>query len=340
MARSGFTKKRVGTMTLGEKLKHLREDRRITILEASRGTKIQVRYLEFLEAGDYDSLPADVYVRGFLRSYGDFLGVDEHVLVKLYEKEKGIRENMAKSRNPDRNSQFVNPVNISSFVFTPKKLAVVLLCLVVISTIFYLYREVGSFSSDPRLIIFSPSDNSEISGNSVVIDGVTDKDSKLFINGQPILVDDDGRFREEITLQSGVNTISVHSENKFGKEKTETISVQGKREEPSEENGSSQSSGDFQFSSSGSSSSENGKLQLELRVDPGPVWMNVEADGKLVFSGTMLAGAVQSFSADEKIIVNSGRGNATFVKLNGKDMGALSQDPGVVKDALFDKNTK
>jgi len=327
-------------MTLGEKIRHLREDRRITILEASRGTKIQVRYLEFLEAGDYDSLPADVYVRGFLRSYGDFLGVDERILVKLYEKEKGIRDNMARSRNPVRNNQLASPVNISSFVFTPKKLAIVLLGLVVVSAIFYLYREVGSFSNDPRLIIFSPANNSEINGNSVVIDGVTDKDSKLFINGQAILVDDDGRFREEITLQSGVNTISVHSENKFGKEKTETISVQGKHEDSSYSSSDPGMAENFQDSSSSSSNSENGKLQLELRVDPGPVWMNVEADGKLVFSGTMLAGAVQSFSADEKIVVNSGRGNATFVKLNGKEMGALSDDPGVVKDALFDKDTK
>lgn len=327
-------------MTLGEKLRHLREDRRITLLEASRGTKIQVRYLEFLEAGDYDSLPADVYVRGFLRSYGDFLGVDEHILVKLYEKEKGIKENLAKSRNAGANNRFVSPVNISSFVFTPKKLAIALLGLLVASAIFYLYREVGSFSNDPRLIIFSPLNNSEISGNSVVVDGVTDKDSKLFINGQPILVDDEGRFREELTLQSGVNTISVHSENKFGKEKTETISVQGKHEEASDPGSDSGSVDNSQSSSSSSSSSENGKLQLELRVDPGPVWMNVEADGKLVFSGTMLAGAVQSFSADDKIVVNSGRGNATFVRFNGKDAGALSADPGVVKDAVFDKNTK
>jgi len=327
-------------MTLGEKLRNLRENRRITILEASRGTKIQVRYLEFLEAGDYDSLPADVYVRGFLRSYGDFLGVDEHILVKLYEKEKGIKDNLAKSKNPRASNRFVDPVNISSFVFTPKKLAIAILVLVVFSAIAYLYREVGSFSNDPRLIIFSPSNNSEISGNSVVVDGVTDKDSKLFINGQPILVDDDGRFREELMLQSGVNTISVHSENKFGKEKTETISVQGRREELSDSSSDPGASDSSQTVSSSSSSSENGKLQLELRVDPGPVWMNVEADGKLVFSGTMLAGSVQSFSADDKIVVNSGRGNATFVKFNGKDRGALSDDPGVVKDVLFDKDTK
>jgi len=100
MINSGFTKKRVGTLTLGEKLRKLRSDRRMSLNEVSRVTKIQIVYLERLEEGMYDKLPADVYVKGFLRSYAEFLGVDEEILVKLYEKEKGIKKNLEKRKNP------------------------------------------------------------------------------------------------------------------------------------------------------------------------------------------------------------------------------------------------
>lgn len=324
-------------MTLGEKLRYLREERRTTLGEASRGTRIQVRYLELLESGGYDFLPADVYVRGFLRSYADFLGVDEETLIRLYEKEKGIRENVAKSRGPKKGNRYVKPVNISSFVFTPRKLLVAFSFLLLIGSFAYLYRELGSFSDEPRLVIFNPKDNSDTKDGSVVVEGRTDKDSKLFINEQSVLVDDEGGFREELNIQSGVNTIAFHVVNKFGKERTESVSVRGDFQDESQ----SSSVGDSEQSSGSEVSRESdGTMHLEIRVDPGPVWMNVEADGKLVFSGTMLAGAAQLFDAKEKFVISSGRGNATFLKFNGQDVGTLGQDPGAVKDRVIDKDTE
>ena len=81
-------------------------------------------------------------------------------------------------------------------------------------------------------------------------------------------------------------------------------------------------------------------VELEVRVDPGPVRLSVEADGNLVFSGTMLTGAVQSFRADEKISINSGKDNATFIKFNGKEMGALGQSGGPVRGVIFTPDTR
>ena len=52
--------------------------------------KLHIRkaYLEALEAGDYDNIPSEVYIRGFLRSYAKFLGLPVEKCVRLYEKEK------------------------------------------------------------------------------------------------------------------------------------------------------------------------------------------------------------------------------------------------------------
>ena len=88
------------------------------------------------------------------------------------------------------------------------------------------------------------------------------------------------------------------------------------------------------------SCADGNAVQLELTVDPGPVWVSVEADGNLVFSGTVLSGVVQKFSAHDKIVIGSGQANATFIKLNGADKGALGKDKGAIKGVVFAKDEK
>ncbi|HPN96422.1 MAG TPA: DUF4115 domain-containing protein [Candidatus Moranbacteria bacterium] len=336
MINGSFTKKKVGTLTLGEKLRKLRSDRRLALNEVSRVTRIQIGYLESLEAGDYDKLPADVYVKGFLRSYSEFLGVDEKIIIKLYEKEKGIKKNLEKSKNPEDPKAKIEPINISSFVFTSRKIIFTFVILAVFTAFFFLYKEIGNFASTPRLIIASPAANAEVNGNSVFVEGITDKDAKLFINDQPILVNDDGKFRELITLQSGVNVINIKSVSKFDKETVETVSIKNKAEEMV----AGETANNEENREEGAVENDSKEIQMEIRVEPGPVWLSVESDGNLVFSGTMLSGAIQSFRAKEKISINSGKANATFVKFNGKDIGALSQDPGAVRGATFTNDTK
>ena len=333
MLRNGFTKKRVGTLTLGEKLKQLRTGKRLALNEISRITKIQVVYLEYLEEGMYDKLPADVYVRGFLRSYADFLGINGDSLVKLFEKEKGIRKKLEDSKNPQDKKPVLKSVSISSFVLTPQKIFFSLVAIAIISGLVYLYREIGSFTDAPRLIILSPQPNASLDSNNIYIEGITDKDAKAFINDQPILVGDDGKFRENITLQSGINTLNMKAVNKFGKETLSSLSIQSNFKNETIQ-------GNQDESAENSILADLEEIMLELRVDPGPVWLSVEADGNLVFSGTMLSGAVQSFRAKDKIVINSGRANATYVKFNGKDIGTLGSEPGAVRGVTFNKDTK
>lgn len=62
--------------TIGARLEEARVTKRISFEEAERDTRISKRYLEALERGDYELLPAPVYARGFMRSYADYLGLD------------------------------------------------------------------------------------------------------------------------------------------------------------------------------------------------------------------------------------------------------------------------
>jgi len=62
--------------TVGHSLKHAREERNMSLDEASRATKIRKEFLLAIEEDRFEVLPGDVFARGFVRSYADFLGLD------------------------------------------------------------------------------------------------------------------------------------------------------------------------------------------------------------------------------------------------------------------------
>lgn len=70
---------------LGEYLKQMREARGLSAKEVAKATKISEEYIRALEEGDYDKLPADIYVRGFIKSYGQLLEADLDELNARYE---------------------------------------------------------------------------------------------------------------------------------------------------------------------------------------------------------------------------------------------------------------
>jgi hypothetical protein len=63
-----------------------RAERKLSLDDVARITKIQPRILEKLEAGHFDGLPAEVFVRGFVRSVARCVGLDEAEALVRYGK--------------------------------------------------------------------------------------------------------------------------------------------------------------------------------------------------------------------------------------------------------------
>jgi cytoskeletal protein RodZ len=55
--------------SIGEYLKRGREQRAMSVEEVARETRIRIDTLHALESSRFDDLPAEVYVRGFLKAY-------------------------------------------------------------------------------------------------------------------------------------------------------------------------------------------------------------------------------------------------------------------------------
>ena len=73
---------------LGEVLRKERERRNLTIQDIEQSTSIRSLYIECIENGDYDKLPGDVYTKGFIRSYADFLKLNADELTAQFNMER------------------------------------------------------------------------------------------------------------------------------------------------------------------------------------------------------------------------------------------------------------
>lgn len=72
----------------GAQLKNIREMKGITLDEISKKTRIRSSYLKAIEEEDFDRLPEEVYIRGFLRSYAGYIGLDPEMVSKNYKFKK------------------------------------------------------------------------------------------------------------------------------------------------------------------------------------------------------------------------------------------------------------
>lgn len=90
---------------LGEELKREREMRGVSLREISDATKISMRYLAALEAGDSKHLPAPVFVRGFVREYSRYLGINADDAVDRYMRSVGQLEQQEQEQLRKENPQ-------------------------------------------------------------------------------------------------------------------------------------------------------------------------------------------------------------------------------------------
>jgi len=75
--------------SFGETLKRERELREISLRQIAEATKIAIRYLEALEANQFDVLPGGLFNKGFIRAYSRFIGIDGEAMVNTYLQEAG-----------------------------------------------------------------------------------------------------------------------------------------------------------------------------------------------------------------------------------------------------------
>ena len=84
-------------ISIGETLSKARIKRGISVKDAEKNIKIRSKYLSAIENNDYEQIPGQAYVLGFIKSYAGYLGLDVQALVTRYQREN---EDLINQSNP------------------------------------------------------------------------------------------------------------------------------------------------------------------------------------------------------------------------------------------------
>lgn len=175
-------------------------------------TGVQERFINAMLLGQYEKLPPEPYVRGFILRLGDNLGFQAEDIWRAYKRETRPRSSGERDLLPN---------NRYELRFYRKKyfLALFIIFLFALYALFNINTLLGT----PKLTITYPeSDNLIVRENSVQIEGKTDAGGKITINGVDVFVDEDGRFEKELSLTAGINIIEVKAKKLLGRETTLT----------------------------------------------------------------------------------------------------------------------
>ncbi|PKO34499.1 MAG: hypothetical protein CVU34_07025 [Betaproteobacteria bacterium HGW-Betaproteobacteria-7] len=72
--------------SVGEQLAAARQSRGLAVVDVAQALKLGVRQVEALESGDWQALPGQTFIRGFVRNYARLLGLDAAPLMAQLDK--------------------------------------------------------------------------------------------------------------------------------------------------------------------------------------------------------------------------------------------------------------
>ena len=97
----------------GELLKAERIKKNYTVAEVANSLKLSSRIINSIESGDVNELPAKTFIRGFVKSYSQFLKLDSDLILRQFLEEMGSTQPLPKVPPPQATTSD-NKKNIQS----------------------------------------------------------------------------------------------------------------------------------------------------------------------------------------------------------------------------------
>lgn len=215
---------------IGSILRESRLEKDLTLEECSARTKINLKYLDDLERGNYESFESEVFIKGFLRNYSKFLGKDPDRIIALYRREystdiKNKQKNTNSSKDNDGLKKlFGRPIYLIAGVFT-----VILAALLITSQFVSITRAPELLIEDPIKAVGSESGSPYVlntNNDRIELSGKTSANSIVVVNGTVVPTDPFYGFTTEtIPLPNSENRIRITSTNQFGRETSILLTI-------------------------------------------------------------------------------------------------------------------
>jgi len=216
---------------VGSILESARLQKGLTIFQVSEATKIQPRFIEALEKGDFSVFASSVYIKRFLKNYAAFLSLDPEKVLAFWR-----RDYQELPQDGVKVNKFIDPLLVPKFAITPGAVFAVLIGFLTIAFFGYILHQYRSFSRNPNLEVSSPVDGAIVASYRLNAVGKTDSGAEIFLNGEEVSVSEQGIFAVTLDLAKGINVLNFKAKNKLGKEtsfsRTVIVLPEEKKPEP------------------------------------------------------------------------------------------------------------
>lgn len=194
----------LGSASVSEQLKTIRNKLGLSLEQVAEQTKISQRYIEALEEGDYHKVPDGIYTLNFLREYAQYLGLDHKKIISGFQTEKRV------FRSDEKNNLFSRQVVTSNkMVIVPSLIKNILWGLLLFGCLIYIIVLLNNVFKAPVLKVLTPIDNLTTMEPNVLVSGYSEPETEVRVNEKPVIVSEEGEFSLIIELQPGVNTIAI-----------------------------------------------------------------------------------------------------------------------------------
>ncbi|HSR89139.1 MAG TPA: helix-turn-helix domain-containing protein [Candidatus Udaeobacter sp.] len=214
-----FCLKKLESLTrVGERLKKEREKQGLSLDDICQKSRIPLKYLEAIELGHFKELPQTKAHRlAYIREYAEDLNLNPASLLYQFSQESDLTDDIPS--HPRRALAFGS---LSSLTNIFKNIGAVIL---LAGFIGYLAWQVNGVLQLPKLIVYTPTDGYISSKPTTLVQGETEKEVRLTVNGKDVMANDDGKFEIPLDLSNGVNTITISAIKKHGKVTTITRNI-------------------------------------------------------------------------------------------------------------------
>ena len=291
-------------VTAGEVLKTKRKSLGKTIQQISQETKIQERFLEYIENDDYGKFDSDVFVSGFIKIYSDNLGLDTERVLALYRRGNGHiyetkKGNISKKKKDHKKN-----------IFSPRNLTFAIIVLFLLGILGYIGYEIFLFQNPPKIEITSPINKSTTEEETITIQGTTENTSYILLSEDKVSPDQEGHFVIKYKLKEGENDITLTAvKEETQQEEVATLLVTyvpKEEEEPENRN--------------------NSKIYiLKLIISNDVTWIKLDIDGVNKIS-QILEPSEREYEIKNRFELISGRPANTTIYIND-EIYELNADP-------------
>lgn len=201
--------------TVGEIVRTKRLEKGLSLGDVEAATKIRKKFLEAIEENDYHILPSVAYAKGFVKNYSDFLGLPTRDVLAFFRRQTlEIPKSSLLPASADASLRH------TFFRLTPARFLAFLLGALTFLFLSYFVLQYQRIKEPPTLVLDSPKEALKTTERRIDVMGMTETDATVLINGVSVLVRQDGKFFDQVSLVWGVNKIIVTATSRFGKENT------------------------------------------------------------------------------------------------------------------------